>query len=194
MWGSFEEFNRQLIIAVLISGLGFICGKIYIKFRSLLYKRTIRFSLDGFWYSCHNNYQEEKIIEVIQLKQNKEDVLVKIIQYKEKRKNMYTFRGKGIFTTDILSFFYYSDNESFKQNGVMTLKLSNHNINEVFMDGTYYEINSEKDKNEGFYPLGTYKVYRLNIPFLKQIDFKMKRGIFSDYRKVKETIKKYGEI
>lgn len=193
MWGNLESFCQDIIIAAFISGLGFVCGKIGKKVRSFIYKRTISFSLDGIWYAFHVNYQGERIIELIHFRQNREDLLVKIIQYKEGRQNIYTFLGKGIFTTDTISLFYYSDHENLRQNGVMTLKIMTHNINEVYMDGTYYEINSEKSKHQGFYPLGTYKVYRLKIPFLKRVDFYLKRGIFLNYLQVENTVKKYGE-
>lgn len=193
MWGSLGEFLNDIVIAIFISLLSYLCGKTYKKIRSIFYKKAMSFSLDGLWYSWHNNFQGENIIELIQIKQNREDVLIKMIQYKEHKKNKYTFRGRGIFTTDVISLFYCSDSKNLRQNGVMTLKILTHNINDIYMKGTYYEINSERAKFQGFYPFGAYEVYRLNIPILKRIDLKRKKGIFFDFNSVNETVKKYGE-
>lgn len=60
----------------------------------------------------------------------------------------------------------------------MTLKISSHDINDICMKGTYYEINSERAKSQGFYPFGAYEVYKLKIPFLKRGDLRWNRGIF----------------
>lgn len=193
MWGSIVKLLDEIVIAAIISILGFICGKTYKKIRSFFYKRAMSFSIDGLWYSRHNNFQGENIIEIIQFKQNREDVLFKLIQYKEHKKNRYTFRGRGVFTTDVVSLFYCSDSKDLRQNGVMTLKISSHDINDICMKGTYYEINSERAKSQGFYPFGAYEVYKLKIPFLKRGDLRWNRGIFLNYKTVDETVKKYGK-
>lgn len=88
MWGSIVKLLDEIVIAAIISILGFICGKTYKKIRSFFYKRAMSFSIDGLWYSRHNNFQGENIIEIIQFKQNREDVLFKLIQYKEHKKNI----------------------------------------------------------------------------------------------------------
>lgn len=92
----------------------------------------------------------------------------------------------------MVSLFYCSDSKDLRQNGVMTLKISSHDINDICMKGTYYEINSERAKSQGFYPFGAYEVYKLKIPFLKRADLRWNRGTFSNYKTVDETVKKYG--
>lgn len=46
MWGSIVKLLDEIVIAAIISMLGFICGKTYKKIRSFFYKRAMSFSID----------------------------------------------------------------------------------------------------------------------------------------------------
>ena len=67
--------------------------------------------------------------------------------------------------------YYCSDAKDGKQNGVMTLKVSPRNINDIFMKGTYYEINPEREQAQGFYPFGSYELYKIRLPLKARLAF-----------------------
>lgn len=184
---------NQIIIAFIIYLLGTLGKFIIRKIRSFFYKRHMRFSIDGYWYAKHVNYQGDAIIELIKVKQIEEDIYLRIIQYKKRDRPIYIFEGRGIFVADTAALYYYSINHYLKQNGVMTLQIKPLLVNKIFMEGTYYEVSSEKNKDEGLYPLGHYNLYRLHLTLFDKLKAKLRKAKFSDYSGIEKIIGQYGE-
>lgn len=194
MQGIFFEKLPDIIIGFIIPIIIYFFKRtVWDKIQNHIFVKNTAFNLTGIWYADHNVFYDSlvHIIEILTIKQNSSELILKIEQYRTDKKNIPIFIGKGIIKAGVICLYYVSNQVVSKQSGVMTLEVKDINSINTYLSGCYYEICEGKEKhNFTNYPADFYKAYRLELTKKHRIRSFFRLNLFRDYSDAKSFINK----
>lgn len=189
-----EMFIKDLSDSLVILFVSWIIKELCLKVYNFILDKNRGFTLEGYWYAEHGSYINKNIqaIEIVYFWQKGEVIRYRMEQYTniEEKKNLYF--GRGIMRADTISSYYYPiRNRKSKLIGCMNLSVKTLKASEVYLAGSFYEVDERKEKL-GFqeYPRDYYKLYRTEKLGLGQkIRIKYYKNVFLNFENAKKFIK-----
>lgn len=151
-------------------------------------------NLTGCWFAEHGSYVNENIeaIEVIYIWQQGEKIKYRMEQYTNFEDIKRIFCGKGMIRAGVLSTYYYATDKTSKLLGCMNLQIKTQRASNIYLSGTFYEID-ERKKEYSFdnYPEDYYKLYRMELDLKRKFCLKYGKNVFHSFREAEKYIGQY---
>lgn len=180
-----------LIVAFII----WIAKKIFLGALGLISMLYQEWNLSGCWFAEHGSYVSEdiKAIEIIYIWHNGERIKYRMEQYTNFEDNKRIFEGRGIIKAGVISSYYYPIDKKSKLIGCMNLQVKTKKAAEIYLSGTFYEVDERKEKLEDFkeYPDDFYKMYNINLDIMRIIKIKFFKNVFRSFREVEKYVSQY---
>lgn len=177
-----QSFKESLVNGVLVSILLHLLGIIFWKLYDRILIRKSVFDLSGFWSNFHKNYKNDEIIEFYLIRQQgRGKLFIKIWQYKKERQKINKYAGHGCIISERVSLYYCTADKYSNQTGAMVLRILDSNVDSIYLEGTYYEMNQDSKSLNRFYEDGFLKLYRINFTFFDKVCLFFKKGKFKEY-------------
>lgn len=151
-------------------------------------------NLTGCWYAEHGSYIDKdiKAIEVIYIWQQGERIKYRMEQYTNFEDVRRIFCGKGIIRAGVISTYYYATDRASKLIGCMNLQIKTQRASNIYLSGTFYEIDERKEKYSfNNYPEDYYKIYRMQLDKNRKLRLMYWRSVFHSFREVSKYIEQY---
>lgn len=151
-------------------------------------------NLTGCWFSEHGTYTDKdiKAIEIIYIWQQGENIKYRMEQYANFEDSRRIFCGKGMIRAGVISSYYYAVDKTSKQLGCMNLQIKTQRASNIYLSGTFYEIDErKKDYSFDNYPDDYYKLYRMELDSKKKLCLKYGKNVFNSYREAEKYIGQY---
>ncbi len=151
-------------------------------------------NLTGCWYAEHGSYVNENIkaLEVIYIWQQGEKIRYRMEQYVNYEDVKRIFCGRGILRAGVISSYYYSLDRTSKLTGCMNLQIRTQRASEIYLSGSFYEVDERKEKyNFKNYPEDYYKVYRMNLDINRRLKLKYSKNVFSSIREAERYVTQF---
>lgn len=187
---------HELINGLIVSFLLWIIGRFTKKIFDFLTIHNQGFDLTGCWWAEHGSYISGDInaIEIIYIWQHGENIRYKMEQYANFEDTRRRFYGNGVIKAGVISSYYYPLDKQSKLVGCMNLQVKTKRASEIYLSGTFYEID-ERKKEHDFqnYPDDYYKIYRMNLDLVRKLKLKYYRYVFISYRECAKYIEQFKE-
>ena len=145
-------------------------------------------NLSGCWYSEHGSYVSKDIqaVEVIYIWHRGEKIRYRMEQYVNYDDKKRIFKGEGIIKAGVISSYYYPLDKESKLIGCMNLQVRTKTASENYLCGSFYEVD-ERKKSYSFenYPDDYYKLYRVELDFIRRFKLKYWKKIFVSFSEAK---------
>lgn len=190
---NYEMFVKDLINSLIILFVSWIIKEICLKIYNSILDKTRGFTLEGYWYAEHGSYISEDIraIEVVYIWQKGELIRYRMEQYTSIDNKKHLCMGKGLMKANTISSYYYPiRNPKSKLIGCMNLSVRTLRASEVYLVGSFYEVDERKEQL-GFqeYPGDYYKLYQLKKLSLGQkLRIKYYKNAFSSFEEARKFI------
>lgn len=187
------EFIKELIDSLVILFVSWIIKECVLKAYNYVLDKNRGFTLEGYWYAVHGSYVNKKIeaIEIIYIWQKGENIRYRMEQYTNIDNKKHLCKGKGIMKASTISSYYYPiRNRKSKLIGCMNLSVKTRIASEIYLEGSFYEVDERKQKLKfGEYPSDYYKLYQIdNLRLNQKLRIKYYKNVFSDFKEVKKFI------
>lgn len=150
-------------------------------------------NLSGCWYAEHGSYVHGKVkaIEIIYIWQRGEKIKYRMEQYVNFDDIKKIFVGYGITKAGVISSFYYPLDKTSKLIGCMNLQVKTKTASDIYLSGSFYEID-ERKKKYAFenYPDDYYNLYRIEIDVKKKLKAMYGKNVFKSFKEVQRYVRK----
>lgn len=189
----YSEFLKDLFNAIIVLFVSGIIKEFCLKIYNIIIDKNRGFTLEGCWYAEHGSYINKDIraIEIVYIWQKGEKIRYRMEQYTNIDEKKHLCIGKGIMKANTISSYYYPiKNRKSKLIGCMNLSVRTYMASEVYLVGSFYEVD-ERKKQLGFqeYPSDYYKLYQAHkIKLGQKLRIKYYKNVFSSFEEVSKYI------
>ncbi len=152
LWDVIYSFVIALLVQIVISL--FVRGGRYIYNKCIMKK--MEFNLNGYWKNTHINHCNDEIIEIVRMKQIKNEIRMYITQYK--KESVKKYQGSGVISGNSIASYYCGK----EQVGIFLLGIKNDNDGNMWLEGEFLEgvdLNlSRKTREKNVYRLERIKL------------------------------------
>lgn len=190
---SAAQFINDLFDSLLIVFVSWVIREICLKVYNTILDKSRGFTLNGCWYAEHGSYVSDDIraIEIVYLWQKGEKIRYRMEQYTNIDDKKHLCVGKGIMKANTISSYYYPiRNPRSKLIGCMNLSVRTRTASEVYLTGSFYEVD-ERKAELGFheYPSDYYKLYQTDkLNFEQKLRIKYYKNVFSSFDEVRKFV------
>lgn len=129
--------------------------------------------------------------ELVKIKQRKETVRIRVLQYSNAFRHAELFYGSGIFRGGKLITNYYTINGGNNQVGVFLLKLDETITGHNFLSGGYAELEKNGDIDHIILSKNEFILKRINLPLIKRLKWVLGFPPFSTYHEALDFHRKH---
>lgn len=186
-------FAKELFDSLVILFVSWLIKELCLKIYKFILDKSRGFTLEGCWYAEHGSYISDDIeaIEIVYIWQKGETIRYRMEQYTNIDDKKHLCRGKGIMKANTISSYYYPiRNRKSKLIGCMNLSVKTRMASEVYLVGSFYEVDERKEKI-GFqeYPSDYYKLYQTaKLRIGQKLRIKYYKDVFSSFEEARKFI------
>lgn len=190
---NYEMFIKDLFNSLIILFVSWLIKETCLKIYNYILDKTRGFTIEGCWYAEHGSYISKDIraIEIVYIWQKGEFIRYRMEQYTNIDDKKHLCLGKGLMKANIISSYYYPiRNRKSKLIGCMNLSVKTLRASEVYLVGSFYEVDERKEQL-GFleYPSDYYKLYQTEkLRFGQKLRIKYYKNVFSSYEEARKFI------
>ncbi len=189
-----NEIIKGIFNGLIVAFIIWISKKLAQKIIDSISMKSQGLNLTGCWFAEHGSYINENIaaIEVIYIWQQGEKIKYRMEQYANFEDVKRIFCGKGIMRAGVISTYYYAIDRTSKLIGCMNLQIKTQRASNIYLSGTFYEVDERKKKYffEN-YPEDYYKLYRMELDWKRKFYLKYRKNVFHSFREVERYIGQY---
>ncbi|RJW75933.1 hypothetical protein DW025_04930 [Coprococcus sp. AF38-1] len=189
-----NEIVKEIFNGIVVAFIIWILKQLAQKIIDSISIRSQGLDLTGCWFAVHGSYINKNIeaIEIIYIWQQGEKIKYRMEQYVNFEDIRRVFGGKGLIRAGVISSYYYAVDKASKLIGCMNLQIKTKSASNIYLSGTFYEID-ERKKGYSFenYPEDYYKLYRMELDSKRKIRLKYGKNVFCSFMEVEKYIEQY---
>lgn len=189
-----NEIAKEILNGIIVAFIIWIIKQFTQKIIDCITMHSQGLNLTGCWFSEHGTYTDKdiKAIEIIYIWQQGENIKYRMEQYANFEDSRRILCGKGMIRAGVISSYYYAVDKTSKQLGCMNLQIKTQRASNIYLSGTFYEIDErKKDYSFDNYPDDYYKLYRMELDSKKKLCLKYGKNVFNSYREAEKYIGQY---